>query len=344
LEASQERPLASFLLIKGDVVDIETLKLFCDVIKLKGFTQAAAANSITQSAVSQRLKSLEKRFGTLLIERRGSELYLTKAGEELYQGAQRVLAEFREIEEHVQGIEGKAGGAVRVAAIYSVGLYELDHSVKQFLTTYPQIEVQIEYSRASKIYQDILNGSVDLGIVAYPPNKPQLRSIPFREDELVLICPTDHPFSRDRSISLKKLASQPFVSFQRDIPTRKALDDILKRHGISVTVKAEFDNIELIKRAVEIGLGLSVVPSMTVKSEVQTGLLKAIPLAEGPFMRPIAIVYRRGRSLPPAVKKFIAVLTGATNSSSDPSSLQDLGKRTDFDSRSEKTERYDCRK
>ena len=125
----------------------------------------------------------------------------------------------------------------------------------------------------------------------------------------MLICSPDHPFSISESVSLKKLASQSFVTFQQDTPTRKALDDILKKNGVAVIIKAEFENIELIKRAVEIGLGISIVPSMTVKSEVQAGFLRAISFAEGPFTRPIAVLYRRGRSLPPAVSKFIAVLT-----------------------------------
>jgi DNA-binding transcriptional LysR family regulator len=291
-------------------LDIETLKLFCDVIGLKGFTQAASANSITQSAVSQRLKALQKRFGVPLIERNGTELYLTPAGEAVYRGAKRILGELRAIEEHLQEIEGQGGGSVRVATIYSVGLYELDPFIKKFLKVHPDIDVQVEYSRANKIYQEVINGSIDLGIVAYPINKPQIRAIRFCEDELVLICSPQHPFSLHKSISLKKLDSQPLVAFQQDIPTRKALDDILKKHGVSLTIKAEFDNIELIKRAVEIGLGMAMVPSVTVKSEIEANLLKALFLVEGPFLRPIAAVHRRGRSLPAAARKFIAVLTG----------------------------------
>ncbi len=290
-------------------MDIEALKLFCDVIRLKGFTQAAATNSITQSAVSQRLKGLEKRYGVPLIERRGSELSLTEAGEALYKGARRILGELRTIEEHLREIGGRDGGSVRVATIYSVGLYELDPFVKRFLNLYPDVEVQVEYSRANKIYQELVNSSIDLGIVAYPMNQPQIRSIPFCQDELVLICAPDHPFARYDSLSVKKLSGQPFVTFQQDIPTRRELDQILRKHGVAPVVKAEFDNIELIKRAVEIGLGISIVPSMTVRSEIQTGLLKAVALAEGPFTRPIAVLYRRGRSLPPPAKKFIAVLT-----------------------------------
>jgi DNA-binding transcriptional LysR family regulator len=294
-------------------VDIDSLKLFCDVIQLKGFTQAAIANSITQSAVSQRLKALEKKFGLPLIERHGNELFLTKAGEAVYKGAKRILADMREVEEQLHGIDGKLGGSVRVAAIYSVGLYELDPSVKKFLKSYPEIDVQIEYSRATKIYQDVANGSVDLGIVAYPSNKPQLRWIPFCEDELVLICAADHPFAAHASIELKQLEAQPFVKFQGDIPTRRALDEVLKKNGIAVITKAEFDNIELIKRAVEIGIGVAIVPSMTIKSETEAGLLKAVSFKEGPFKRPIAILYRRGRSLPPAVKTFMSVLTEPGN-------------------------------
>lgn len=290
-------------------MDTETLKLFCDVIRLKSFTQAATANSITQSAVSQRLKALEKNCGITLIERQGTELRLTNAGEVVYNGARRILQELRSVEERLQEIKGQETGSVKIATIYSVGLYELDPFVKKFLKEYPDIDVQIEYSRSSNIYNDIHSGSIDLGIVAYPTQKPRVALIPFREDELVLICSSDHPFSQYESISLKKLDSQPFVAFQKDIPTRKALDEIFKKYLTTVIIKAEFDNIELIKRAVEIGLGISIVPSMTVKSEVQAGIFKALPIAEGPFMRPIVILCRRGRSLPTAVKKFIDVLT-----------------------------------
>lgn len=290
-------------------MDIDTLKIFCDIIKHKSFTLAAAANSLTQSAVSQRIKVLEKKLGIALIERHGAHLKLTKAGEVLYKGAERILAGARELEEHMKEISGKTGGSVKVATIYSVGLYELDPFVKRFLQSYPEIEVHIEYSRADKIYGDLINGSIDLGIVAYPPNKPQLRSIPISDDELVLICALNHPLGQHKSVSLKELDGQPFVAFEQDMPTRRALDELLRAHGVALNLKVEFDNIDLIKRAVEIGMGISVVPSTTVKSEIQAGLLKSLPFAEGPFTRPIALLYRRSRSLPPAVKKFISVLT-----------------------------------
>lgn len=290
-------------------MDIDSLKLFCDVIRHKSFTLAANANSLTQSAVSQRLKALENKFGTPLIERHGAQLKLTKAGEVLYKGSVRILANARELEENMREIGGETGGSVRVASVYSVGLYELNPFVKRFLQSYPEIEVRIEYSRVDKIYRDLISGSIDLGIVAYPLNRPQLRSIPIREDELVLICALNHPFAQRQTISVQELNSQPFVGFEGDMPTRKALDEIFRARSVSLKIKVEFDNIELIKRAVEIGLGVSVVPSTTVASEIEAGLLKSLPFTEGPFTRPIAALHRRSRSLPPAVRKFIAVLT-----------------------------------
>jgi LysR family transcriptional regulator, transcriptional activator of the cysJI operon len=289
-------------------METESLKLLLDIIKLKSFSKAATSNSLTQSAVSQRLKALEKRFGATLIERRGTDLRLTQAGQVVFDGSIRILAELREIEERLNDMRGK-GGLLKVSVIYSVGLYELDPFVKKLLSRHPDIDVQIEYNSAKKIYQDIVNGTVDLGIVAYPSKHPKIQSMIFREDELVLICHPNHPLCGSEPIKISNIAAEPFITFHRETPTRKSLDRIMKERGVTPRIKAEFDNIELIKRAVEIGLGISIVPVTTVKTEVQLGLLKVVPIAEGPFSRPIAVVHRRGRSLRQAVRIFIDVLT-----------------------------------
>jgi LysR family transcriptional regulator, transcriptional activator of the cysJI operon len=290
-------------------MDIDSLKIFCDVLRHKSFTRAADANSLTQSAVSQRLKALEKKFGMPLIERRGSQLRLTKAGEALHRGALRILADARALEEQMREMGGETGGSVRVAAIYSVGLYELNPFVKKFLQYHPDIDVQVEYSRADKIYQEVLGGTIDIGVVAYPPKKAQLRCVPIRNDELTLICACNHVIARQDRVSVRGLDGEPFVAFAKDMPTRRALDEVFSSNGVSPRIKVEFDNIELIKRAVEIGLGVAVVPSMTVKSEIEAGLLKSLPIVEGPYYRPIVALLRRSRSLTPAVKKFLSVLT-----------------------------------
>lgn len=226
----------------------------------------------------------------------------------MFKGSIRILAELRDVEKRLKYMNGK-GNLLIIAAIYSVGLYKLDSFVKQLLSSFPDIEVQIEYSSAKKIYQNVINGAVDLGIVAYPRKHPKIHSTIFREDELVLICHRDHPVCNARAFSFNDAAAQPFITCHPDTPTRKSLDRIMKHYGISPKIKAEFDNIELIKRAVEIGLGMSIVLVTTVLSEVEAGLLKVIGIAEGPFSRPIAVVYRRGKTLPGVAQQFLDVLT-----------------------------------
>ena len=125
----------------------------------------------------------------------------------------------------------------------------------------------------------------------------------------MLAVPPDNPLAKHSKVNVGQLAGQKFVGYERDIPTRKASDRILREHGVKPTYVLEFDNIETIKRAVEIGLGCAIVPRMTVENEVLRGTLRMLEFQEGTFLRPLAIIYKRGRELSPAVRKFIEVLT-----------------------------------
>jgi len=149
---------------------------------------------------------------------------------------------------------------------------------------------------------------VDMGLVAYPTKDAKLEIIPLRKEPLVLICHPQHPFSKLKSIKLKALAGQKFIGFEPDIPTRKALDKILKEHGVDVNNVMEFDNIETVKRAVEIDAGISVVPEGTVAQEVAKQTLAAIQLEDGTFFRPLAVLYKKNKVLSPAMKQFLAIL------------------------------------
>jgi DNA-binding transcriptional LysR family regulator len=145
--------------------------------------------------------------------------------------------------------------------------------------------------------------------VAYPAKRSQIVTVPFRHDELVLVVPPEDPLAEMHKVSVKDLIGQHFVGYERDIATRKASDRILHEHGVKPRSTMEFDNIETIKRAVEISQGIAIVPRSTVVNETARGSLKLIEFTEGPFMRPLAIIHKRGRELSPAVNKFIEVLT-----------------------------------
>jgi DNA-binding transcriptional LysR family regulator len=289
---------------------IETLKVFCDLADTGSFSLAASKNFITQSAVSQQIRSLEERYGRELVERSKGHVRLTQAGEVLYHASKEILQKYREIEDSLQTLSRSVSGTVRVATVYSVGLYELSSPLKRYLQAFPDVNVHLEYSRANNIYEDVSRGDIDLGIVAYPSKRPQILVTPFREDRLVLICAPQHPFARQQRISIKKLDGEKFVGFERDIPTRRALDRLFRRHGIKIHYVTEVDNIETIKRVVEIGSGIAIVPELCVLQEVKNDTLKAVQFTDEVVMRPLGIISKRGRRFTPAVQEFIDFLKG----------------------------------
>jgi DNA-binding transcriptional LysR family regulator len=287
---------------------LETLKVFCDVVESKSFSAAASQNFVTQSAVSQQIRTLEDRYGRRLLERTRGNVQLTPAGEILYQASKDIVQRYRDMEARLQALRHVVAGTIRVATVHSIGLYELSTQIKRYLKAYPQVHLHLEYSRSTKIYEDALRGQIDLGIVAYPMRRPQLTVLPFRQDRLVLVCPPSHPLARHRQVSLRKLQGEPLVGYERDIPTRKETDRMLRRYGVDVRYVMELDNIETIKRVVEIGTGLAILPEPAVRPEVKGRTLVAVQLSDEVFLRPLGIIHRTGKHFSPAAEKFIEYL------------------------------------
>jgi len=289
-------------------VHLETLKVFCDVVETRSFSVAASQNYVTQSAVSQQIRMLEHKYGKQLLERTRGNVQLTPAGEILYQVSKEIVARYQELEARLQAVAKVVAGAVRVATVHTIGLYELSAQLKRFLKAYPQVQLQLEYSRSNKIYEDALKGNIDLGIVAYPTRRPGMTVVPFREDRLVLVCSPQHALAKHRQVSIKKLAGEPLVGFERDIPTRKEIDRVLRRHGIEARYVMELDNAEIMKRVVEIGLGVTILPEAAVRPEVKGGSLVAVHMSDEVFLRPLGIIHRTGKHFSPAAEKFIECL------------------------------------
>jgi LysR family transcriptional regulator, transcriptional activator of the cysJI operon len=289
-------------------MQIESLKVFCDLAETESFTKAAQINGVTQSAVSQQISSLERLFKSLLIERSKKKFRLTREGQVLYDYSKQVIGTYDALQSKLQEIKDIISGTIRVATIYSIGLHDLPPYLKKFLKTYPTVNVHVEYRRANQVYEDVLGNVVDLGLVAYPTRDSKLEICPLRKEPLVLICHPQHPLAKNKGIRLKAISGQKFISFEPDIPTRKALDRILKEHSVQVQHVMEFDNIETVKRAVEIDAGIAIVPQGTVTQEVAKQTLAQVTLEDGEFYRPLAALYKRNKVLSPAMKQFLAVL------------------------------------
>jgi len=289
-------------------VHLETLKVFCDVVETRSFSVAASQNFVTQSAVSQQIRTLEERYGRRLLERTRGNVQLTPAGEILYQVSKEIVQRYQDMEAQLQVVAQRVAGTVRVATVHSIGLYELSVQIKRYLKAYPQVHLHLEYSRSNKIYEDALRGQVDLGVVAYPSRRPQITVLPFREDRLVLACPPSHPLARHRQVSIRKLQGEHLVGYERDIPTRRETDRILRRYGVEVRYVMELDNVETIKRVIEIGTGLAILPEPAVRPEVKNKTLVAVHLSDELFLRPLGIIHRQGKHFSPATEKFIEFL------------------------------------
>lgn len=287
---------------------IETLKVFCDVVETGSFSMAASQNFITQSAVSQQLRTLESKYHCKLLERGRSGARPTPAGDILYRASREILEKYREIDTQLQESAKVVSGSLRIAIVYSVGLHELPPYLKEYLRDFPQVNVHVEYSRPNKIYDDAIAGRIDLGIVAYPTKHPQVTVIPFREDRLVVVCPPEHTLSTQRKVGISRLDGEAFVGFERDISTRKATEQLFRDRNVNVRYVGEYDNIETIKRAVEIGQGIAVIPLASVQHELEHGTLKVVHLSDETILRPLGIVHKKSRHLSPAAVKFIEVL------------------------------------
>ena len=291
-------------------MQVDNFKIFVDLVETKSFSKAARLNGITQSAVSQQARAMEKHFDNLLIDRSQKQFQLTREGNRVYQTAKEILHVYEKLMSELMEMKKVISGTIRISTIYSIGLHELPPFIKSFLTDYPSVNVRVEYRRSNLVYEDILHNSVDFGLVAFPVKTRQIEMIPFREDRLVAICHPEHPLASQTSVNVETLGNYKFISFDPDIPTRKAVDQIFRENNIETEPVMEFDNIETVKRAVEIDAGIAIAPQTTVAQEVKQGTLASVTLNGTGFNRPLAILHRKGRVLTPAMKKFIKTLTG----------------------------------
>ncbi|HPA16900.1 MAG TPA: LysR family transcriptional regulator [Verrucomicrobiae bacterium] len=289
-------------------MQVESFKVFRDLVETQSFSKAAQLNAVTQSAVSQQVRAMEERFGIPLIERTSKKFGLTREGQMLYQTSRHMIQLYEGLQHQFQELRGVISGTIRVATVYSIGLHELPPYLKAFLKEYPQVNVHVEYRRSNQVYEDILQGTVDIGLVAFPAQRKNIKMEPFRKDKLVLICSPDNPLGKGVGVRMSEVAKAKFIAFESDIPTRRAVDRIFRERGLEVKPVMEFDNVETVKRAVEIDAGVSIVPRTTVEQELRNGTLKVIEMSGGDFHRPLGILYRNGRILSPALKKFLETL------------------------------------
>src|SRR5947209_6835727 len=210
---------------------LEALKVFCDLASLRSFSKAAEANGLSQPTVTRLVQQLEERLGGSLIDRSKRPLQLTAMGRDYYAGAKRLLDQFIELEASLR--EEYAGPAltVRVTAIYSVGLWDMGQYVERFTVQFPHARVRLDYVHPKQVYERVLAGSAELGLVSYPARTRELEVLPWREERMVLACRPDHELAHARSVDPAGLDGERFVAFEHGLVIRQKVDRYLSEHG-----------------------------------------------------------------------------------------------------------------
>lgn len=289
-------------------MQLEFLHVFCDVARCRSFSQAAAANDLSQSAVSQIVLQLERRLGVQFIDRSTRPLQLTSLGQVYYEGCRELVEQYRELEASIRHAQTQIDATVQVAAIYSVGLGDMGHHVEQFAAKYPGAKVHVEYLHPDRVYEKVLDGTADFGLVSFPRKARELIVLPWRDEEMVLTCPPGHELAVCKTIRPDQLNGEKFVGFDKDLVIRRQVDRFLREHDVSVEMVMEFDNIENIKKAIEISAGVALLPEPTLRREVEAGTLVARPLAGASLVRPLGIILNRHHKLTTTVLRFIDLL------------------------------------
>ena len=289
-------------------VNLDSLKLFCDVVRLRSVSRGAAVHGVSQSAASQSIQQIESELDVALLDRSRRPLLPTEEGRRFYDACRTLLQDFDKARADLHAARERVDGTVRVAAIYSVGLHDMSRHMQPFMGAYPRARVLLECLHPHKVVEAVVNDEADLGILSYPTATRALDVIPLRSEPMVAVVHPAHRLARRRLVSPADLHGEKFVAFDHDLPIRKAIDRALRQQNVRVQVVMEFDNVETIKQAIGIDAGLSILPRPTVRQELGMRTLVTLPVALPGLVRPIGIIHRKGKRLAPVVVRFIEQL------------------------------------
>ena len=287
---------------------LETLRLYCDVVRLRSFSRGAELNFVSQSAASQAVQQIERELGVALIDRTRRPFAVTAEGQTFYTASRGLLESWEKAKAEIAAVKAQVDGTVRVAAIYSVGLHDMSHHLQRFMSLYPKARVQLECLHPHKVVEAVLNDEADVGIMSYPPQDRALSVIPLRSEPMAFVCHPGHKLARRRAVTPDDLNGEPFVAFDAGLTIRKAIDRALRQHNVKLNIAMAFDNIETIKQAIMIGAGVSLLPRHTVEKETGIRTLAAVSFSLPDLVRPVGVIHRRQKALSPAASRFIQLL------------------------------------
>ncbi|HEY0603908.1 MAG TPA: LysR family transcriptional regulator [Herpetosiphonaceae bacterium] len=290
------------------ILDLPKLRIFAAVARTGSFTRAADELDLRQPTVSQQIQVLERSLRTPLFERMGRRVQLTAAGAALLPYAERLLALATEAETATREAAGLSARTLRLGAGNTLATYVLPDLLARLRWERPDVVVQVQVGNTEQLIAAVVDNRVELAVVGAPLSHPALAIHAFLRDDLVMIMPPDDEWAERRAISLAELQSRTLLLREEGSALQATINELLRERGIVPERTITLGNLEAIKRCVEAGLGVSVVPELAVRREIADDTLRALPLADVQLRRTFNYVYSRDRTLSPAAQIFIELL------------------------------------
>ncbi len=283
------------------------LQVFHTVAKLLSFTKAADQLHMTQPAVTFQIRQLEEQFDTRLFDRAHNRVSLTDAGERAFEYAENIFEQYSEMENAIREITGDISGSLVIGASTTVAEYMLPALLGDFKQQNPEVKMRLQVGNTEGIVSMVENNTIDLGVVEGPVNNKSLQVEVCRKDQLVAVVSPNHPLSKRKKVSLADMMKHPFICRESGSGTREVISEKLRSAGLdrqSVSNTLELGSPESIKGAVEAGMGVSILSSVSVIKEVELGTLVAIPITPK-IQRNFSFVRQRNKFRAPAMEELL---------------------------------------
>lgn len=289
-------------------MDFGQVEAFVQVSAHSSFSRAAEVLQLTQPSITARIQSLEREVGEELFERGGRGVRMTDAGLAFLPYAERILRTLVEGRDAIDEVRNVQLGSLQLGSALTVSTYVLPHILHTFRSQYSGIDVSIRTGRSEQVLSMIQSDEVQVGIVR-SLSHPDIETIHLYDDEIVLSVNPDHPFAASGTATVEDAASEPIVLFDRGSSYFGLIHGFFRQAGVVPNVSMELDSLEATKRMVEEGLGVALVPLVTIERELETGMLVKIEIVDAPpLKRPISLIYKKHRKRPRTVQAFIDTL------------------------------------
>ena len=288
-------------------MDSLALKAFMAVAEQGSFSRAADQLFLTQPAVSKRIIKLEQQLKTRLFDRIGRNVYLTVAGQHLLPKAKAILEAMADTVDELTNLSGRVGGQLRIATSHHISLHRLPKPLSKFIALYPQVELDIQFAESEVIYEGLLQGRWQLGIITLNPEPDtQIQQQAIWQDKMQFVAAPEHPLTQQYSIELSQLSSFPALLSKTNTFTRSIVEQDFAAQNLALNVAMSTNNLDTIRMMVSIGMGWSILPHTLINSQI-----KVIDALSKPIVRQLGCAWHQQRSLSNAATAFIELLQSA---------------------------------